>query len=80
MAYEGRSDGAGLEKSDAESQGAESSSWSLRTHFNSRCPSTDQYLSTGDFIGERDRALFLFSLDTGARARVACNMNIKDET
>lgn len=34
----------------------------------------------GDFIGERDRALFLFSPDTGARARVACNMNIKDET
>ena len=32
----------------------------------------------GDFIGERDRALFLFLLDTGARAREACNMNIKD--
>jgi site-specific recombinase XerD len=32
----------------------------------------------GDFIGERDRSLFLFLLDTGARAREACNMNIKD--
>jgi site-specific recombinase XerD len=32
----------------------------------------------GDFIGERDRTLFLFLLDTGARAREACNMNIKD--
>src|SRR4029453_18911613 len=32
----------------------------------------------GDFIGERDRSLFLFLLDTGARARGACNMNIKD--
>jgi site-specific recombinase XerD len=32
----------------------------------------------GDFIGERDRALFLFLLDTGVRAREACNMNIKD--
>lgn len=32
----------------------------------------------GDFIGERDRALFLFLLDTGARAREACNMNIKE--
>jgi site-specific recombinase XerD len=32
----------------------------------------------GDFIGERDRALFLFLLDTGARAREVCNMNIKD--
>ena len=32
----------------------------------------------GDFIGERDRAIFLFLLDTGARAREACNMNIKD--
>ena len=32
----------------------------------------------GDLIGERDRALFLFLLDTGARAREACNMNIKD--
>jgi site-specific recombinase XerD len=32
----------------------------------------------GDFIGERDRALFQFLLDTGARAREACNMNIKD--
>ena len=25
----------------------------------------------GDFIGERDRAIFLFLLDTGARAREA---------
>lgn len=32
----------------------------------------------GDLIGERDRTLFLFLLDTGARAREACNMNIKD--
>jgi len=32
----------------------------------------------GDFVRERDRALFLFLLDTGARAREACNMNIKD--
>ena len=32
----------------------------------------------GDLIGERDQALFLFLLDTGARAREACNMNIKD--
>jgi site-specific recombinase XerD len=32
----------------------------------------------GDFIGERDRSLFLFLLDTGARAREACNLNIKD--
>ena len=32
----------------------------------------------GDLIGERDRALFLFLLDTGARAREACNMNVKD--
>ena len=32
----------------------------------------------GDFIGERDRAIFLFLLDSGARAREACNMNIKD--
>jgi integrase/recombinase XerD len=32
----------------------------------------------GDFIGERDRAIFLFLLDTGARARELCNMNIKD--
>jgi site-specific recombinase XerD len=32
----------------------------------------------GDLIGERDRALFLFLLDTGARAREACSMNIKD--
>ena len=31
-----------------------------------------------EFIGERDRAIFLFLLDTGARAREACNMNIKD--
>ena len=32
----------------------------------------------GDLIGERDQTLFLFLLDTGARAREACNMNIKD--
>jgi site-specific recombinase XerD len=32
----------------------------------------------GDLIGERDRAIFLFLLDTGARAQEACNMNIKD--
>jgi site-specific recombinase XerD len=32
----------------------------------------------GDLIGERDRAIFLFLLDTGARAREACNMNVKD--
>jgi integrase/recombinase XerD len=32
----------------------------------------------GDLIGERDRSLFLFLLDTGARAREACNMNLKD--
>ena len=32
----------------------------------------------GNLIGERDRALFLFLLDTGARAQEACNMNIKD--
>ncbi len=32
----------------------------------------------GGFIGERDRAIFLFLLDTGARARELCNMNIKD--
>jgi site-specific recombinase XerD len=32
----------------------------------------------GTFIGERDRAIFLFLLDTGARAQEACNMNIKD--
>ena len=32
----------------------------------------------GDFIGERDRAIFLFLLDTGARARELCNMNIKE--
>jgi site-specific recombinase XerD len=32
----------------------------------------------GDLIGERDRTLFLFLLDTGARAREAGNMNIKD--
>jgi excisionase family DNA binding protein len=31
-----------------------------------------------EFIGERDRAIFLFLLDTGARAREAFNMNIKD--
>ena len=32
----------------------------------------------GDRIGKRDHALFLFLLDAGARAREACNMNIKD--
>jgi site-specific recombinase XerD len=32
----------------------------------------------GDFIEKRDRALFLFLLDRGARAREASNMNIKD--
>ena len=32
----------------------------------------------GDFIGERDRAIFLFLLDTGARARELCNMNFKE--
>lgn len=32
----------------------------------------------GDFMGDRDRTIFLFLLDTGARAREACNMNIKD--
>ena len=32
----------------------------------------------GDLIGERDRSLFLFLLDTGARAREACNTNTKD--
>jgi site-specific recombinase XerD len=31
-----------------------------------------------DFIEERDRAIFQFLLDTGARAREACNMNSKD--
>jgi site-specific recombinase XerD len=32
----------------------------------------------GDFIGERDRAIFLFLLDTGARAQELCNTNIKE--
>src|SRR3989304_4747492 len=32
----------------------------------------------GAFIGERDRAIFLSLLDTGARARELCNMNIKE--
>jgi site-specific recombinase XerD len=48
-------------------------------------PISIQYVQTlintcqrGDFIGERDRSLFLFLHDTGARAREACNMNIKD--
>ena len=32
----------------------------------------------GEFIGERDRAIFLFLLDTGAKAKEACDMIIKD--
>ena len=32
----------------------------------------------GNFIGERDRAIFLFLLDTGARAQELCNTNIKE--
>lgn len=32
----------------------------------------------GDFFGERDRAILLFLLDTGARARELCNTNFKD--
>ena len=32
----------------------------------------------GDFIGERDKAIFLFLLNTGARARELCNLNIKE--
>ena len=32
----------------------------------------------GNLIGERDRAIFLFLLDTGARAQELCNMNIKE--
>jgi len=32
----------------------------------------------GYFIGERDRAIFMFLLDTGARAQESCNTNIKD--
>lgn len=32
----------------------------------------------GDFMGERDRAIFLFLLDTGARAREVCNLNFKE--
>jgi len=37
-----------------------------------------QPASTGDFIGERDKAIFLFLLNTGARARELCNLNIKE--
>jgi len=32
----------------------------------------------GNFIGERDRAIFLFLLDSGARAQELCNADIKD--
>jgi site-specific recombinase XerD len=32
----------------------------------------------GDFIGERDRVIFLFLLDTWVRARALYNMNIKE--
>ncbi|MBV6452086.1 MAG: Tyrosine recombinase XerC [Anaerolineales bacterium] len=32
----------------------------------------------GSFIGERDRAIFLFLLDTGARAQELCNIDLKD--
>jgi integrase/recombinase XerD len=32
----------------------------------------------GNFVGERDEAIFLSLLDTGARAQELCNMNIKD--
>src|SRR3989337_2416026 len=32
----------------------------------------------GNFIGDRDRAIFLFLLDTGARAQELCNTNIRD--
>ena len=32
----------------------------------------------GDFMGERDQAIFLFLLDTGARAQEACDMNLKE--
>jgi len=32
----------------------------------------------GNFIGERDGAIFLFLLDTGARAQELCNTNIKE--
>ena len=32
----------------------------------------------GNFMGERDRAIFLFLLDPGARAQELCNTNIKD--
>jgi site-specific recombinase XerD len=32
----------------------------------------------GIFMGERDRAIFLFLLDTGARAQELCSTNIKD--
>jgi len=30
------------------------------------------------FYGERDKAIFLFLLNTGARARELCNLNIKE--
>jgi site-specific recombinase XerD len=32
----------------------------------------------GEFTGERDRAIFLFLLDTGARAQELCKTNIED--
>lgn len=32
----------------------------------------------GDVIGERDRAIFLFLLDTGVRAQELCNTNVGD--
>jgi integrase/recombinase XerD len=32
----------------------------------------------GTMIGERDRAIFLYLLDTGARAQELCNTNVKD--
>ena len=32
----------------------------------------------GYLIGERDRAIFLFLLDTGARAQEVCNINLED--
>ncbi len=32
----------------------------------------------GTFSGERDRAVFLFLLDTGARAQEACNVKLDD--
>jgi site-specific recombinase XerD len=33
---------------------------------------------SGSFTGERDRAIFLFLLDTGVRAQELCNTNIED--